>query len=155
MVKKDGSSNFSLFCLEELDKSTFSLAHQPKGKSKAELDKAMEFGRRGDDYDTARQRIARLELENERLRQDLELAQAKTTRFGSNIYSSTHELDRIHDRADKTSSDLRRCQAELRVTQADSERARAEAQALQEKLEKSQVSRVYFNCKYFDWKTQF
>lgn len=114
-----------------------------KGKSKAELDKAMEFGRRGDDYDTARQRIARLELENERLRQDLELAQAKTTRFGSNIYSSTHELDRIHDRADKTSSDLRRCQAELRVTQADSERARSEAQALQEKLEKSQVRKSF------------
>lgn len=116
--------------------------HFPAGKSKAELDKAMEFGRRGDDYDTARQRIARLELENERLRQDLELAQAKTTRFGSNIYSSTHELDRIHERADKTSSDLRRCQAELRVTQADSERARSEAQALQEKLEKSQVRLV-------------
>lgn len=44
----------------------------------------------------------------------------------------------MQERADKTSSDLRRCQAELRVTQADSERARQEATALQEKLEKSQ-----------------
>lgn len=46
------------------------------GKSKAELDKATtEVGRGSGDWEASKQRIARLELENERLRHDLERSQ--------------------------------------------------------------------------------
>nr|CAI5831356.1 unnamed protein product [Callosobruchus analis] len=79
------------------------------GKSKAELDKAAVGGA---DWDAARQRLARLELENDRLRAELDRAQAapptSTSPFGRTTYSSSHELDRMQEKADKTSSDLRR-----------------------------------------------
>lgn len=39
-----------------------------------------------------------------------------TTAFGRNALSASQDLDRIQDRADKTSSELRRTEAELRVT---------------------------------------
>lgn len=79
------------------------------GKSKAELDKAaVEVGRSGADWEAARQRLARLELENERLKNEMERSNPTTTTFGRNIYSSSHELDRAQERVDKTSSDLRR-----------------------------------------------
>lgn len=46
------------------------------GKSKAELDKATtEVGRGSGDWEASKQRIARIELENERLRHDLERSQ--------------------------------------------------------------------------------
>lgn len=37
--------------------------------------------------------------------------------FGRTTVSSSHELDRVQERADKTIAELRRTQAELRVTQ--------------------------------------
>lgn len=50
------------------------------GKSKAELDKAAsEVGRNCNEWETTKQRIARLELENERLRHDLERSQVMHT----------------------------------------------------------------------------
>lgn len=88
--------------------------------------------------------MKRLEMENERLRHDLERSQVSretfcisivivttmlinpripvhaqpyvTTAFGRNALSASQDLDRIQDRADKTSSELRRTEAELRVT---------------------------------------
>lgn len=51
------------------------------GKSKAELDKvAGEAGGRTGDWEAARQRLARLEIENERLRSELDRAQAQLDR---------------------------------------------------------------------------
>lgn len=102
------------------------------GKSKAELDKAAsEVGRSSGDWEAAKQRLTRLELENERLRHDVEKSQ---TTFGRSNLTSSQEMDRVHDRAEKSATELRRAQAELRVTQADNERARSEAAALQEKV---------------------
>lgn len=101
------------------------------GKSKAELDKAAsEVGRSGADWEAAKQRLARLELENERLRHDMERSQG----YGRGTLNSSQEMERIQERADKAAAELRRAQAELRVTQADNERARAEAATLQEKV---------------------
>lgn len=102
------------------------------GKSKAELDKAAsEVGRSGADWEAAKQRLTRLELENERLRHDIEKS---SSTFGRGTLNSSQEIDRIQERAEKAATELRRAQAELRVTQADNERARAEAAALQEKV---------------------
>lgn len=108
------------------------------GKSKAELDKAAsEVGRSGADWEAAKQRLSRLELENERLRHEIEKSTSTTTASFTRTahkYDSSPEVDRIQDRAEKTAQELRRAQAELRVTQADNERAKAEAAALQEKV---------------------
>lgn len=49
------------------------------GRSKAELDKAATDIGRGGDWDSTRQRIQRLEIENERLRNDLERSQVHTS----------------------------------------------------------------------------
>lgn len=54
-----------------------------------------------------------MELENERLRHDLERSQ---TTFGRSTLTTSQELDRAQERADKTAADLRRAEAELRVT---------------------------------------
>lgn len=43
-----------------------------------------------------------------------------TTAFGRNALSASQDLDRIQDRADKTSAELRRTEAELRVTRVSS-----------------------------------
>lgn len=102
------------------------------GKSKAELDKAAsEVGRSGADWEAAKQRLTRLELENERLRHDVERSQST---YGRSTLNSSQEMERIQERGEKAAADLRRAQAELRVTQADNERARAEAASLQEKV---------------------
>lgn len=103
------------------------------GKSKAELDKAAnEVGRSSGDWEASKQRIARLELENERLRHELERSQVDRyksqdvqkslssldfqTTFGRSTLTTSQELDRAQERADKTSAELRRTEAELRVT---------------------------------------
>lgn len=53
------------------------------GKSKAELDKAAtEVGRCGSDWESNKQRLARLELENERLRHELERSQVGSVGHG-------------------------------------------------------------------------
>lgn len=39
-----------------------------------------------------------------------------TTAFGRNALSASQDLDRIQERADKNSAELRRTEAELRVT---------------------------------------
>ena len=104
------------------------------GKSKAELDKAAsEVGRSGADWEAAKQRMARLELENEKLRHDID----RQSTYGKSTLNSSQEMDRIQDRAEKAAAELRRAQTELRVTQAENERARAEAAALQEKVRQS------------------
>lgn len=62
------------------------------GKSKAELDKAAsEVGRCGGDWEANKQRLARLELENERLRHELERSQVKK-KFLSLSHSSSNYL---------------------------------------------------------------
>lgn len=82
------------------------------GKSKAELDKAAsEVGHRGADWEAAKQRLARLEMENDRLRHDLERSQ---TTFGRSTLSTSAELDRHIERADKASTELRRAQVSAR-----------------------------------------
>lgn len=110
------------------------------GKSKAELDKAAtEVGRSSSDWESSRQRLARLELENERLRHDLERSQVSwtshvrfvlfnwnslwlcpfrfcQTTFGRSTMTSSQELDRVQERVEKTAAELRRNEAELRVT---------------------------------------
>lgn len=105
------------------------------GKSKAELDKAAtDMGRIGN-WETTNQKIQRLEIENDRLRGELERSQVgarrkpidveptsnfcvcQQTTFGRNTLSTSQELDRVQERADKTTAELRRTQAELRVTQ--------------------------------------
>lgn len=82
------------------------------GKSKAELDKAAsEVGHRGADWEAAKQRLARLEMENDRLRHELERSQ---TTFGRSTLSTSAELDRHIERADKASTELRRAQVSPR-----------------------------------------
>lgn len=106
------------------------------GKSKAELDKAAhEVGRSGADWEAAKHRLTRLELENERLRHDLERAQSSTyVARSSSALGSTRDLDRNYDSGEKSGPELRRAQAELRVTQGDNERIKSELTALQEKV---------------------
>lgn len=62
------------------------------GKSKAELDRAStEVGRSCGDWEASKQRLARLELENERLRHDLERSQVEKVLFG-NIQIFCHQF---------------------------------------------------------------
>lgn len=59
------------------------------GKSKAELDKAAtEVGRCGSDWESNKQRLARLELENERLRHELERSQVNVRRITFTLFTS-------------------------------------------------------------------
>lgn len=45
------------------------------------------------------------------------IIQMKQTTFGRNTMTTSQELDRAQERAEKAAADLRRTQAELRVTQ--------------------------------------
>lgn len=45
------------------------------------------------------------------------LLKMKQTTFGRNTMTTSQELDRAQERAEKAAADLRRTQAELRVTQ--------------------------------------
>lgn len=129
------------------------------GKSKAELDKvAGEAGGRSGDWEAARQRLARMEIENERLRSELDRAAASTAMCSgssSNLLLATAttgvmavrggaggtspsgpggmvgELERLQERSDRSASELRRAQAELRLANSERDRLRGNSDSLQ------------------------
>lgn len=61
---------------------------------------------------------------------------------------SAVEIADLQDKLEKTSAELRRAQAELRLNQGDYERSHVELEQMQEKIEKSQgmCARVFHCC---------
>ncbi|KZS11028.1 putative ELKS/RAB6-interacting/CAST family member [Daphnia magna] len=113
------------------------------GKSKAELDRVQgDAGKSSVEWESAKQRISRYEMENERLKSENERLRhdldRSTSTFGRTQLNVTQEAERIQEKLDKTQAELRRALAELRMNQSEWERSRAEAEQLQEKVEKSQ-----------------
>lgn len=99
----------------KLESANLGGGYHELGRSRSDIEKSgLDSGSRGSNWDISNQRLQRLEVENERLRCELERSQHV---FGRTTMSTSQEVDRVQERADKAIAELRRTQAELRVTQ--------------------------------------
>ena len=80
------------------------------GKSKAELDRVQgDAGKSSIEWESAKQRLSRYEMENERLRSendrlrhDLDRSQPSSSAYGRPPVSVNQDTERLQDRLDKT-----------------------------------------------------